>query len=125
MKQEIRTEQAPRPAGPYSQGIKVGNVVYTAGQGPLDQETGNVVGDSIEEQTAKTIENIQQILEAAGASLQDVVKTTVHLSDLADFEAFNNVYKRYFTEPYPVRTTVGSQLLGIKVEIDAIAVVKE
>jgi 2-iminobutanoate/2-iminopropanoate deaminase len=122
MKKELRTNQAPVPAGPYSQGIQFGNVVYTAGQGPIDAATVKVMGDTIEDQTAKALDNIKVILEQAGATFEDVVKTTVHLSDLADFNAFNEVYKKYFKEPYPVRTTVGSQLLGIKVEIDVIAV---
>ncbi|WP_047151817.1 RidA family protein [Aneurinibacillus tyrosinisolvens] len=124
MKKELKTKLAPVPAGPYSQGIQVGNTIYTAGQGPIDAETGQVAGETIEEQTAKTLENIKHILEQAGAAMDDVVKTTVHLSDLADFHAFNEVYKQYFNEPYPVRTTVGSQLMGIKVEIDVVAIRK-
>ncbi|ALS23015.1 MULTISPECIES: RidA family protein [Paenibacillus] len=124
MKKQLLTRLAPAPAGPYSQGIQFGNTIYTAGQGPIDAETGKVQGDTIEEQTAKTLDNLKYILEQAGATFDDVVKVTVHLSDLGDFQAFNEVYKRYFKEPYPVRTTVGSQLLGIKVEIDAVAILK-
>jgi 2-iminobutanoate/2-iminopropanoate deaminase len=124
MKKELKTSLAPVPAGPYSQGIQFGNLIFTAGQGPIDSETGKVVGETVEEQTAKVLENLKHILEEAGATFDDVVKTTVHLSDLADFQAFNQVYKTYFKEPYPVRTTVGSQLLEIKVEIDVIAVKK-
>ncbi|MBP1931324.1 RidA family protein [Ammoniphilus resinae] len=124
MKKELKTTLAPVPAGPYSQGIQFDNLIFTAGQGPIDPETGKVVGETVEEQTVKVLENIKHILEEAGASMSDVVKSTVHLSDLADFHAFNEVYKKYFQEPYPVRTTVGSQLLGIKVEIDVIAVKK-
>lgn len=124
MKTELRTELAPVPSAPYSQGIRFGNVVYTAGQGPTDAATGKIAGETIEEQTAQVLENIKAILAQVGATLDDVVKTTVHLSDLGDFHSFNEVYKTYFKEPYPVRTTVGSQLLGIKVEIDAIAIIK-
>jgi len=122
MKKELKTTLAPVPAGPYSQGIQFENLIFTAGQGPIDPETGKVVGETVEEQTVKVLENIKHILEEAGASMTDVVKSTVHLSDLADFQAFNEVYKKYFQEPYPVRTTVGSQLLGIKVEIDVVAI---
>jgi 2-iminobutanoate/2-iminopropanoate deaminase len=124
MKKELKTNKAPVPAGPYSQGIQFGNIIYTSGQGPIDTATGKVQGDTIEEQTAKTLDNLIYILEQAGATFEDVIKTTVHLSDLADFQAFNKVYKKYFNEPYPVRTTVGSALLGIKVEIDVVAILK-
>jgi 2-iminobutanoate/2-iminopropanoate deaminase len=124
MKKELKTNKAPVPAGPYSQGIQFGNIIYTSGQGPIDTVTGKVQGDTIEEQTEKTLDNLIYILEQAGATFEDVIKTTVHLSDLADFQAFNEVYKKYFKEPYPVRTTVGSALLGIKVEIDVVAILK-
>jgi len=122
-KQQIRTEQAPVPAGPYSQGLRVGDFVFVAGQGPSDPATGKLKGDTIEEQTAQVLDNIKAILEAAGASMGDVVKSTVHLSDLALFGRFNTVYAGYFPDPKPVRTTVGSQLPGILVEIDVIAYV--
>jgi 2-iminobutanoate/2-iminopropanoate deaminase len=115
MKKELKTNKAPVPAGPYSQGIQFGNIIYTAGQGPIDAATGKVQGDTIEEQTAKTLDNLIYILEQAGATFNDVVKTTVHLSDLADFQAFNEVYKRYFKEPYPVRTTAyAKEILELK-----------
>ena len=123
MKQEIRTDAAAAPAGPYSQGMRVGNLVFTAGMGPLDPETGKVVGDTIEEQTELTIDNLSAVLEAAGTSLDHAVKATVHLQDLGDFAAFNRVYERRFSDPKPVRTTVGSDLLGIMVEIDLIVVI--
>src|SRR5205085_10431992 len=118
----ILTDKAPRPGGAYSQGLRVGDFVYVAGQGPADPATGKA-GETIEEQTARTLENIKAILEAAGATMADVVKTTVHLSDLSLFERYNKIYSSYFPDPKPVRTTVGSQLLGIMVEIDVIAYV--
>ncbi len=120
MKKEIRTKNAPMPAGPYSQGIIVGDRIYVAGQGPLNPATGKVP-EGIEEQTRQVLKNIQAILEAGGAKLDDVVKVTAHLADLKYFAAFNEVYKTFFKEPFPVRTTVGSQLKDILVEIDVIA----
>jgi len=122
-KQEIRTGGAAAPGGAYSQGIRAGDFVYVSGQGPIDPASGEVVGATIEEQTERTLENVKAILEAAGASMADAVKATVHLSDLALFDRYNEVYLRYFPDPKPVRTTVGSQLLGIMVEIDVVAYV--
>lgn len=120
-KQQITTASGASPAGAYSQGIRAGDFVFVSGQGPLDPATGQIVGETIEEQTERTLENVKAILEAAGATLADVVKTTVHLSDLSLFPRYNEVYASYFPEPRPARTTVGSELLGIMVEIDAIA----
>lgn len=121
-KKQVRTSSAPQPRGPYSQGIAGAGLVFTAGQGPVHPHTG-MVPDGIEAQTRQALENVSAILAAAGASLADVVKVTVHLADLQDFDRFNQVYASYFDEPRPARTTVGSQLLGILVEIDAVAVV--
>lgn len=123
-KQQIRTDNTPAPSGAYSQGIRVGNWVFVAGQGPRNPQTG-AQGETIEEQTEQTIKNVAAILEAAGASLADVVKSTVHLSDLALFERYNVVYQRMLPDPKPVRTTVGSQLNNILVEIDVIAYVED
>ena len=125
-KTEISTSAAPAAAGPYSQGIRAGDYVFVAGQGPGDPARGPMafVSDEIEGQTAQTIDNLEAILQAAGASLADVVKVTVHLSDLANFAAFNGVYAERFPDPKPVRTTVGSQLPpGMLVEIDVTAYV--
>ena len=123
MKEAIWTEHSPAPIGPYSQGIRSGDYVFVAGQGPMDQATGTVP-DGIEAQTHQVLRNIRGILEAAGGSLDDVVKVTAHLADVSAFGAFNRVYAEYFRPPYPVRTTVGSQLPGILVEIDVIAEVR-
>lgn len=120
-KRQITTTSGASPAGAYSQGIWAGDLVFVSGQGPLDPATGEIVGETIEEQTERTLENVKAILEAAGATLADVVKSTVHLSDLALFSRFNEVYASYFPEPRPARTTVGSELLGIMVEIDVVA----
>lgn len=122
-KQQIRADQAAAPGGAYSQGIRAGDFVYVSGQGPIDPTTGTVVGETIEEQTERTLENVKAILEAGGATMADVVKSTVHLSDLGLFDRYNGVYSSYFPDPKPVRTTVGSQLLGIMVEIDVVAYV--
>jgi 2-iminobutanoate/2-iminopropanoate deaminase len=120
-KKEILTDKGPKPIGPYSQGIQVGDFVFVSGQGPLDPSTGQVTGETIEEQTTQVMENIKAILAEAGADMGDVVKSTVHLSDLALFSRFNGIYATYFPDPKPTRTTVGSQLPGIMVEIDVIA----
>ncbi len=124
-KQQIRTDGAAAPGGAYSQGIRAGDFVYVSGQGPIDPASGEIVGETIEEQTERTLENVKAILEAAGASMADVVKATVHLTDLSLFPRYNEVYARYFPDPKPVRTTVGSDLLGIMVEIDVVAYVGE
>lgn len=121
-KQQITTDQAPRPGGAYSQGLRAGDFVYVAGQGPTDPATGAYAGATIEEQTAQTLKNVFAILAAAGATPADIVKTTVHLSDLSLFSRFNGVYEAMVPEPRPVRTTVGSQLPpSMLIEIDVVA----
>jgi 2-iminobutanoate/2-iminopropanoate deaminase len=117
------TEGAP-PAGAYSQGWRAGDFIYVTGTGPMGPD-GEIVGDTIEEQTQRTIDNIETILRADGATLEDVIKVTVHLSDVGQFPHYNDAYKTRFKEPYPVRTTVGSTLPmdGMLVEIDCVAYV--
>lgn len=122
-KQLITIPNGPRPGGAYSPCLRAGDFIFVAGQGPTDPATGKFVGETIEEQTRQVCENIKTILEAAGTSMADVVKATVHLSDLSLFQRYNAVYAEYFPEPRPVRTTVGSQLLGFMIEIDVIAYV--
>jgi 2-iminobutanoate/2-iminopropanoate deaminase len=124
-KQQISTKSGASPIGAYSQGLRAGDFIFVSGQGPLDPSTGQIIGETIEEQTARVLENIKAILEVGGATLADVVKVSAHLSDLTLFDRYNKVYATYFPEPKPTRTTVGSQLLGILVEIDAIAYVGE
>ena len=119
-KQAVRTDNAPQPAGPYSQGIVSGDLFYTAGFGPQDPATGEVPA-SVADQTRQVLTNIKNVLAQHNVGMDDVLKTTVHLADLADFAAFNEAYQEFFTQPYPVRTTVGSQLAGILVEIDVVA----
>lgn len=122
-KQLITTSSGASPMGAYSPGLRAGDFIFVSGQVPRDPATGKIVGDTIEEQTAQVLENIKAILEAGGATLANVVKVSAHLSDLALFEGYNKVYATYFSDPKPTRTTVGSQLLGFLVEIDAIAYV--
>nr|WP_090824132.1 Rid family detoxifying hydrolase [Paenibacillus sp. yr247] len=119
-KQELWTDRAPVAVGEYSQGLRVGDFVFVSGQIGRDPATGELA-EGIEEQTARTLENILAILEAGGATLDDVVKSTVHLKDMSLFQAFNRVYGTYFSPPKPVRTTVGSFLPKALVEIDVIA----
>lgn len=126
-KQQISTKSGASPIGAYSQGIRAGDYIFVSGQGPLDPATGQLIHGTIEEETARVLENIKIILEAGGATMADVVKVSVHLSDVALFERFNKVYATYFPDPKPARTTVGSQLPreDMLVEIDAIAYVGE
>lgn len=122
-KQIIRTTNAPTPGGPYSQGTTDGKTIYVAGQGPNDPATGKTKGSTFEEQAEQTFSNVKGIVEAAGATMADVMRVNVYLADLADFPKMNEIYKKYFPEPYPARTTVGSQLLShISIEVDCIAV---
>ena len=120
-KQQFTSDKAPRPGGAYSQAIRAGDFLYLSGQGGKNPETGKM-GETIEEQTAQTLANLKAVLAAAGADMSQVVKSTVHLSDLRLFQRYNAVYETYFPDPKPVRTTVGSQLLNnMLVEIDVVA----
>lgn len=120
--ERLHVEGAPKPAGPYSHGVIANGFLYTAGFGPNDPATGQIVGDEIEEQTRQVLRNIGVVLEAAGVGFADVVKSTVHLADpRRDFAAFNRAYSEFFTEGFPVRTTVGSTLAKFLVEIDVVA----
>ncbi|WP_456696752.1 RidA family protein [Aeromicrobium sp. P5_D10] len=123
-KQAISTAQAPVPRGWYSQAVVVGDLVVTAGFGPVDPQTRELVGgDDVAEQTRQTLRNVAAALEAAGSDLQDTVKVTAHLANIdQDWEAFDAAYREFFKEPLPVRTTAGSDLGGILVEIDVLAV---
>lgn len=119
---EIRTANAPAPGGSYSQGIDTGDFVYTAGQVPYDPKTGALVGDDVATQTRQVLENLRAILAEAGLDFSHVVKVTTHLQHVVrDFAAYDAVYREFFTAPYPVRTTVGSDLINVLVEIDVVA----
>ena len=119
----ISTKKAPAAIGPYSQAIRVGNLVYTSGQIPIDPATGAFVEGGIKEQTRQSLTNVKAILEEAGTSLINVVKTTVFMADMADFADMNSVYAEFFTEPYPARSAVAVKTLpkGALVEIEVIA----
>jgi reactive intermediate/imine deaminase len=121
----LQVEGAPKPAGPYSHAVSANGFLLTAGFGPVDPATGQTVGDEIGEQTRQVLRNVGTVLASAGLGFGDVVKSTVHLADVTrDFAGFNAAYAEFFTEGYPVRTTVGSTLPGILVEIDVVAALR-
>ncbi|MBC7092300.1 MAG: RidA family protein [Nitrososphaeria archaeon] len=122
VKEIVKTERAPTPIGPYSQAIKAGSFLFISGQGPIDPKTGKKVEGDIKEQTRQVLENIKGILEAAGLTLENVVKVNVYLKNMNDFPKMNEVYKEYFRLNYPARTTVQAiPPADIDIEIDAIA----
>lgn len=123
MKKAISTTKAPAAIGPYSQAIQVGNLIYTSGQIPIDPATGNFVEGGIKEQTRQSLTNIQAILEEAGLTMGNVVKTTVFMADMADFADMNSVYAEFFSEQYPARSAVAVKTLpkGALVEIEVVA----
>ena len=122
MSYKIHTDKAPAAIGPYSQAVVVDRLIFTSGQIPLDPDTGNMVGENVTEQTHRVCQNLEAVLAAEGATLQDVIKTTCFLSDMADFAAFNEVYATYFTEK-PARSCVAVKTLpkGALVEVEVIA----
>ncbi len=124
MKREsIATDGAPKAIGPYSQAIRSGDLIFLSGQIPLDPKTGELVRGTIETEVARVLDNIRAVLEASGARLDDVVRTTVFLADMADFQAMNGVYGQFFGDVRPARSTVQVAGLprGARVEIDVIA----
>ena len=125
MDREIITAgNAPEPAGPYSHAVVAGGFVYVSGQGPVQPETG-AMPDSFEEQVRQTLNNLKSILEAAGSGLDHVVKVNAYITDLTRFSEFNEVYKEFFQDAPPARTTVATALLGMLVEVDCVAVVAQ
>ena len=123
MKKVISTQKAPSAIGPYSQAVKVGNLVYTSGQIPIDPATGVFVEGGIKEQTRQSLLNVKAVLEEAGMTMADVVKTTVFMADMNDFADMNAVYAEFFSEPYPARSAVAVKTLpkGALVEIEVVA----
>ena len=123
MKQTVSTENAPGAIGPYSQAIKANGMVFCSGQIPIDPATGEFVSDDVADQTEQVLKNLGAVLEAAGSSFDQVVKTTVFLADMGDFAAMNEVYARYFSDNKPARATVEAAGLpkNARVEIECIA----
>jgi 2-iminobutanoate/2-iminopropanoate deaminase len=125
--ESIQTRHAAEAIGPYSQAVRSGPLLFVSGQLPLDPSTGQVISDDVRVQSHRVLKSLTGILEAAGGSLEHVVRTTVFLNDLRDFSAVNEVYATYFTAPFPARSTVQVAALpkGVCIEIDAIAVLPE
>lgn len=123
MRHAVLTEKGPKPIGPYSQAIVEGDLIFVAGQGCTNPETGKLELGNVRSETKRTLENIRAILHAAGSSLDDVLKCNVYLRDIDDFAAMNDVYATFFTPPFPARTTIQAGALpgGIAVEIECIA----
>jgi 2-iminobutanoate/2-iminopropanoate deaminase len=126
VREPVSTSAAPAAIGPYSQAIKAGDFLFASGQIPLDPATGTLVTGGIAEQTHRVLKNLAGVLEAAGTGFDKVVKTTVYLSDMADFAAVNEIYATYFPQPAPARATIQAARLpkDVKVEIDVIAYLK-
>ena len=123
MRHSILTEKAPKPLGPYSQAIVEGDFIFLAGQGCTNPQTGKLELGDVRSETKRTFENIRAVLDAAGSSLDDVMKCNVYLRDIKDFAAMNEVYQTFFSPPFPARTTIQAGALpgGIAVEIECIA----
>lgn len=123
MFEAVSTNSAPKALGPYSQAIRAGQFLFVSGQVPIDPSTGELVAGSIAQQTRRALQNIGEILNAAGSSFQHVVRTTVYLADLADFPAMNETYATFFTAPQPARSTIQAAKLPkeARIEIDVIA----
>ena len=122
MRKVIQTEKAPKPVGPYSQAVKVGKFLFVSGQVAIDPEKGKIVANGIEAQTVRVMENIKEILQAAGYNLSDVVQSNVYLSSMNLFSEFNNEYAKYFDNVFPTRATVGIELMqGALLEISVVA----
>ena len=124
MRRTVMAEKGPQPAGPYSHAVVANGFVFISGQGPVNPETG-AMPDAFADQVRQTLENVRTILEAAGSSLEGVVKVNAYVTDLTRFAEFNEVYKEFFRHDPPARTTVATALLGILVEVDCVAQLKE
>jgi 2-iminobutanoate/2-iminopropanoate deaminase len=124
MRKTVMADKGPAPAGPYSHAVVANSFVFISGQGPVNPETG-AMPDAFADQVRQTLKNVQTILEAAGSSLDDVVKVNAYVTDLTRFAEFNDVYKEFFQDEPPARTTVATALLGILVEVDCIAAISE
>ena len=123
MRTGLSTAEAPKAIGPYSQGVRMGNLVFVSGQIPVDPATGSVVDGDISAMTRRVLDNVRAVLETAGATMDHVARTTVYLADMNDFPAMNTVYAEYFADPAPSRSTVQVARLprDVRIEIDVIA----
>jgi 2-iminobutanoate/2-iminopropanoate deaminase len=124
MKRTVMAEKGPKPAGPYSHAVVANGFAFISGQGPVDPEMGTMP-DAFADQVRQTFRNVQTILEAAGTSLDNVVKVNAYVTDLTRFQEFNEVYGEFFQQNPPARTTVGASLLGFLVEVDCVASIEE
>jgi len=122
-REEVRSDRAPAAVGPYSQAVRAGDYVLCSGQIPLDANSGTIIAEDFAAQARQVLDNLSAVLSAAGCSMAEVVRTTIYLTDLADFAALNEVYAGYFEPPFPARSTVQVAALprGARVEIDAMA----
>ncbi len=123
MKQIVKTQKAPAAIGPYSQAVRVGSLLFTSGQIPINPATGQMVEGGIKEQTRQSLLNVEAILQEAGLTMGNVVKTTVFMADMNDFADMNAIYAEFFSEPYPARSAVAVKTLpkGALVEIEVVA----
>jgi len=120
-KQAVSTTKAAAPMAPYSQGIIYGDLLFVCGSGPIDPNTQEFISGTLEEEARATLNNVKAIVEAAGFSMENVLKVTVFLADINDFSRFNEVYKEYFPQPFPARSALAPKLaFGIKCEVEAI-----
>ncbi|HIE36895.1 TPA: RidA family protein [Candidatus Geothermarchaeota archaeon] len=126
MKEVISTDKAPKPVGPYSQGIKAGPFLFISGQIPIDPDSGELVDGGFEDRVRRVLENVKAVVEAAGGKLDDIVKVTVYLSDIDRYGDFNKIYSEYFSESRPARAVVGVSNLpkGVDLEVEAIAYIE-
>lgn len=123
MKEIVKTDRAPGAIGPYSQAVIAGGFIFISGQIPIDPRTGNIAGETIEEQTRMVMQNIEAILGASGSTWGNLIKTTIYMTDIKSFSGMNRVYEEFLEPPYPARATIGVNNLpkGVKIEIDAVA----
>ena len=126
-KTEIISKKAPNTIGPYSQAVKIGDLIFCSGQIAIDPRTGNLVNGGVKEQTLQVMENLKSVVQAGGSSLENIVKTTVFLQDMDDFPMMNEVYEAYFHKPFPARATIAVSKLpkGALVEIECIAFISK
>jgi len=122
--EELSTDEAPSSIGPFSQGIRDGDRIFVSGQGPIDPDSGEIIEGDVRDETRRTLENVDAVLRAADANLDDIVKTTVFVRDMENYDAINDAYAEFFSEPFPARSAVevADLPVDIEVEIEAVAI---